>query len=165
MARLLSDSSQALAYAVFLLGTTPLAWIGMRTILLPNRVFYPVTAVCFSDVRPVGLLGLFLGWAGPGLGLSSTVCCSAWLAPPWSQECCCGGDSTDPHPDALFSGFRFQLCRHEALVGAQGQRHTRAPGASRRPGARRGQSAVFESVSPRRPRTSKILRRRAGSSW
>lgn len=106
MAQLLPEVFQGLSYVVFLGGTALLAWIDMRTILLPNRVLYPVTTVGFAllvvtaamegqwpclgialgsavallivfgvlyrltslgfgDVRLAGLLGLFLGWAGP----------------------------------------------------------------------------------------------------
>ncbi|WP_051451402.1 prepilin peptidase [Actinospica robiniae] len=108
MASLISTVFQILAFGVFLAGTASLAVIDARTMRLPNRVLYPVTATSFGllaaaaaigggwarlgialgaatvlvlvfgllhrltslgcgDVRLVGLLGLVLGWVGPGV--------------------------------------------------------------------------------------------------
>lgn len=106
-----SNVLQVVAFAVFVAGTALLAAIDARTMLLPNRVLYPVAwsgvvllaaaaglsgswsrlltaalscavmaAVFFvahktsglglGDVRLAGLIGLFLGWFGPGAVLT-----------------------------------------------------------------------------------------------
>lgn len=108
------DVLQIVAFTVFLVGTAALAAIDARTMLLPNRVMYPVawsgmgllaaaasvsgswsrllTAVLsgavsvvvfflvhkvsglgLGDVRLAGLIGLFLGWFGPGVVLAGVV--------------------------------------------------------------------------------------------
>lgn len=61
MSPLFSEAAQVLAFAVFFLGTARLAVIDARSMLLPNRVVYPVAAT--GSVLFVLAAGCGAGWA------------------------------------------------------------------------------------------------------
>jgi leader peptidase (prepilin peptidase) / N-methyltransferase len=67
MASLISTVLQFLAFGVFLAGTASLAVIDARTMLLPNRVLYPVAAISFGLLAAAAAIGG--GWTRLGIAL------------------------------------------------------------------------------------------------